>query len=148
MLGYFLIILLLIIFVLVYCIVVSKRFRVTNSILLSLAILLLLLMIGIDIQSCKSSVKERVQCEFIDVDRFRYSYFVTFREVESGDVFDVSVVDLKLPRVGELADFYRYDWANFHWYVPVQDVENGDTLYNSIVNSAIRDIKIFREEKR
>lgn len=148
MLGYFLIILLLIIFVLVYCIVVSKRFRVTKSILLSLAILLLLLMIGIDIQSGKSSVKERVQCEFIDVDRSRYSYFVTFREVESGDVFDVIAVDLELPRVGELADFYRYDWANFHWYVPVQDVENGDTLYNSMLNSAIRDIKIFREEKR
>lgn len=148
MLGYFLIILLLIIFVLVYCIVVSKRFRVTKSILLSLAVLVLLLMIGIDIQSGKSSVKERVQCEFIDVDRSRYSYFVTFREVESGDAFDVIVADLELPRVGELADFYRYDWANFHWYVPVQDVENGDTLYNSMMNSAIRDIKIFREEKR
>lgn len=148
MLVYFLIILLLIICVLVSYIVVSKRFRVIKSILLSLAILLLLLMIGINIQSGKSSAKERVQCEFIDVDRSRYTYVVTFREVESGDAFDVSVVDLELPRVGELADFYRYDWANFHWYVPVQDVENGDTLYNSMLNSAIRDIKIFREEKR
>lgn len=148
MLGYFLIILLPIIFVLVYYIVVSKRFRVIKSILLSLAILLLLLMIGIDVQSSKNSAKERVQCEFIDVDRSRYTYVVTFREVESGDAFDVSVVDLELPRVGELADFYRYDWANFHWYVPVQDVENGDTLYNSMMHSVMRDIKIFREEKR
>ena len=148
MLVYFLIILLLIICVLVCYIVVSKRFRVIKSILLSLAILLLLLMIGIGIQSGKSSAKERVQCEFIDVDRSRYAYVVTFREVESGDVFDVSVVDLELPRVGELADFYRYDWANFHWYVPVQDVENGYNLYNSMMNSAIRDIKIFRDEKR
>lgn len=148
MLGYFLIILLPIIFFLVYYIVVSKRFRVIKSILLSLAILLLLSMIGIDIQSRKNSAKERVQCEFIDVDRSRYTYVVTFREVESGDAFDVSVVDLELPRVGELADFYRYDWANFHWYVPVQDVENGDTLYNSMMHSAMRDIKIFREEKR
>lgn len=137
-----------IIIISILSIVRGSKHRFIKSIVLAVSVLFLLQLIGVDIVSTRRSESSVVKCEFIDIDRSRYTYIVTFREVNSNEIFDVPVVDLDLPRVGDYADFYRYDWANFHWYVPVQDVENGDTLYNSMMNSAIRDIKIFREEKR
>lgn len=137
-----------IIIISILSIVRGSKHRFIKSIVLAVSVLFLLIFIGVDIVSTRRSESSVVKCEFIDIDRSRYTYIVTFREVNSNEIFDVPVVDLDLPRVGDYEDFYRYDWANFHWYVPIQDVFNTGDMYSSLVSSSLNGVKIFREEER
>ena len=71
-----------IIIISILSIVRGSKHRFIKSIVLAVSVLFLLIFIGVDIVSTRRSEKSSVvKCEFIDIDRSRYTYIVTFRKI-------------------------------------------------------------------